>query len=172
MTYDEFAHIEIDPDVRAVIVGINFNYNYRKQCMASLYMELNKAVFIATNKDKNFVTPSGTRFLPAGGSIVSSIEFGMQTQAVEIGKPQPHLFNVLRREHQLEGEPLSKFLMVGDSLFTDIRFGNNCGIDTLLVLSGNTDEKQAKSSLRDETRGPTDGKPTYISPYLAYCTVL
>ena len=30
MAYDEFADIEVDPDVRAVIVGINFNYNYRK----------------------------------------------------------------------------------------------------------------------------------------------
>jgi ribonucleotide monophosphatase NagD (HAD superfamily) len=28
--------------------------------------------------------------------------------------------------------------MVGDSLQTDIKFGNNSDIDTLLVLSGNT----------------------------------
>jgi len=34
--------------------------------------------------------------------------------------------------------------MVGDNLLTDILFGNNCGIDTLLVLSGNTSVKKAK----------------------------
>lgn len=139
MAYDEFTHIEVDPNVKAVVVGINLNFNYRKLCMACLYMEVNKAVFIATNKDKNFITPAGDRFLPACGSIVTSLEFGMQQTPILMGKPQTLLFETLRKEHGLEREPLNKFLMVGDSLLTDIMFGNNCGIDTLLVLSGNTD---------------------------------
>ena len=49
-------------------------------------------------------------------------------------------------------EPLSKFLMVGDSLITDMLFGNNCGIDTLLVFTGNTTEERAKEVMA-ETRG-------------------
>jgi ribonucleotide monophosphatase NagD (HAD superfamily) len=51
------------------------------------------------------------------------------------------MFDLLIKEHKLEDEPLSKFVMVGDSLETDIKFGNNCGIDTLLVLTGNTSAK-------------------------------
>ena len=50
----------------------------------------------------------------------------------------------MRKEHSLENAPLSKFLMIGDSLETDILFGNNCGIDTLLVTSGNIDLEKAK----------------------------
>ena len=31
--------------------------------------------------------------------------------------------------------------MIGDNLQTDIAFGQNCGIDTLCVLTGNATEK-------------------------------
>ena len=55
-----------------------------------------------------------------------------------MGKPTPRLFEILRKEHGLESEELSKFIMIGDTLKTDIMFGNNSGIDTLVVLSGNT----------------------------------
>jgi ribonucleotide monophosphatase NagD (HAD superfamily) len=58
--------------------------------------------------------------------------------------------------------------MVGDNLQTDILFGNNCGIDTLLVLSGNVNEHKAKLMKIDGKIGIDEGIPTYVSPYFAY----
>jgi ribonucleotide monophosphatase NagD (HAD superfamily) len=58
-----------------------------------------------------------------------------------MGKPNPEIFDIIRSEHDfLKSADLSKFVMVGDNLKTDIRFGNICDIDTVLVLSGNTNE--------------------------------
>jgi ribonucleotide monophosphatase NagD (HAD superfamily) len=64
-----------------------------------------------------------------------------------MGKPNPQIFDIIRREHpRLIEAPLSKFLMIGDNLKTDIKFGNNCGIDTLVVLSGNTSLEMAHNA--------------------------
>jgi HAD superfamily hydrolase (TIGR01450 family) len=141
---DEVGTMEVDSSVCAVIAGINYSFNYRKLCLASLYMQLNSATFIATNADKYFTTQIKERHMPAGGSIVNAIYGGTQVKPLLIGKPERLMFDTLRRDHKLEDEPLSKFLMIGDNLLTDILFGNNCGIDTLVVLSGNTSENKAK----------------------------
>lgn len=141
---DEFANMKVDPSVCAVIAGINFSFNYRKLCKASLYMQLNNATFIATNADKYFTTQIKERHMPAGGSIINTIYGGTQVKPFIIGKPERLMFETLIKDHNLENEPLSKFLMVGDNLLTDILFGNNCGIDTLVVLSGNTSVRKAK----------------------------
>lgn len=78
----------------------------------------------------------------------------------------PVMFDLLREEHGLVEESLDKFLMVGDNLETDILFGSNCGIDTLLVLTGNTNEEKAKSlALHRETY---EGQPTLYAPYFGY----
>jgi ribonucleotide monophosphatase NagD (HAD superfamily) len=84
-----------------------------------------------------------------------------------MGKPNPQIFEIIKREHpHLRDKPLSKFLMVGDNLKTDIKFGNNCQIDTLVVLSGNTDLSGALDAKNKETGD--DGVPTHISPFFAY----
>jgi ribonucleotide monophosphatase NagD (HAD superfamily) len=57
--------------------------------------------------------------------------------------------------------------MVGDSLQTDILFGNNCGIDTHLVLSGCTNLTRAKQIKLGNIHS-SEGVPTYISPYFTY----
>lgn len=79
-----------------------------------------------------------------------------------------NIFNILREEHGLLEEPLSKFIMIGDSLITDIRFGNNCGIDTLVVLSGNTTEKKITEVLIEGKKNEDEGIPTYVTPYFGF----
>jgi len=54
--------------------------------------------------------------------------------------------------------------MVGDSLATDIKFGNTCAIDTWLVLSGVTTHKKAVQVMLHKNLAPRDGLPTYVSP--------
>ena len=64
-----------------------------------------------------------------------------------IGKPDTIGFELIRRQHQLENEPLSKFLFIGDNLSTDILFANRSNIDSLLVLSGVTNVATAEKVL-------------------------
>eukprot|EP00347_Sterkiella_histriomuscorum_P019459 403341554 len=168
MGADEIGTREVEEGVGAVVCGINYSFSYRKLCMASLYIQLNEAKFIATNIDRYLTTQVKDRHMPAGGSIVNCISYGTQVQPIVIGKPQQHIFDVLREEHGLLEEPLSKFLMVGDSLITDIRFGNNCGISTLCVLSGNTTEAKIKEIFIKGLRNEDEGVPTYISPYFGF----
>ena len=57
-----------------------------------------------------------------------------------MGKPSSYAFDLIRREHGLLEQPLSKFLMIGDNLQTDIKFAEVNSIDSLLVLSGVTND--------------------------------
>ena len=124
-----------------MIAGINYDFCYRTLCIASLFIQLNNATFIATSTDRVFSTNDPSRKCPAGGSIVQAIASQCDEHQLPIvmGKPNPQIFEVIIREHpRLQGKDLSKFVMIGDNLLTDIKFGNNCGIDTVVVLSGNT----------------------------------
>ncbi len=38
MSSDEIVSYNIDPEVKAVVVGINYTFTYRKLCLATLYL--------------------------------------------------------------------------------------------------------------------------------------
>lgn len=38
MSSDEIVSYNIDPQVKAVVVGINYTFTYRKLCLATLYL--------------------------------------------------------------------------------------------------------------------------------------
>ena len=59
-----------------------------------------------------------------------------------MGKPSKVPFDYVKRFHNLDPQ---KVLMVGDRANTDILFGNNCGLHTLLVLTGVTSLKEVTS---------------------------
>lgn len=73
MPLEEFSQMEVDSSVVAVVAGINYEFNYRILCTASLYLQLNNATFIATNSDRVFPSLVEDRKCPAGGSIVACI---------------------------------------------------------------------------------------------------
>jgi len=79
-----------------------------------------------------------------------------------MGKPSTYLFNLIRENLGLKDEPLSKFLMTGDFLETDIVFGEKNGIDTLLVLSGNASKKTVERVCIEGNVSDIESKPTHV----------
>jgi HAD superfamily hydrolase (TIGR01450 family) len=92
------------------------------------------------------------------GGLATMMETIVGKQFIRFGKPDSQMFMFaydLIREYR----PISKkeIVMVGDTLHTDILGGNKFGLDTVLVLSGNTLPQDA------DTRITATGiVPTYI----------
>jgi phosphoglycolate phosphatase len=74
----------------------------------------------------------------------------------DMGKPSDALLEILASPDAY-GVDLPSALMVGDTLQTDIVFGNRGRMDTLLVLTGVTTKQELEESLAegDELRTPT-----------------
>jgi len=70
---------------------------------------------------------------------------GLICEKTCIGKPSSAILDIIRSEHSIPSSELDKIVMIGDNTETDIAFANNCGIDSCLVLTGNTgSEEEAK----------------------------
>lgn len=94
----------------------------------------------------------------AVGGIAKMIEAIVGKKFIRFGKPDSQMFMFaydLIRDYR----PITKneIVMVGDTLATDILGGNKFGLDTVLVLSGNTLPADAETRMRS-----TGIVPTYI----------
>jgi HAD superfamily hydrolase (TIGR01450 family) len=92
------------------------------------------------------------------GGIAAMVENIVGKKFIRFGKPDSQMFMFaydLIREYR----PISKpeIVMVGDTLQTDILGGNKFGLDTVLVLSGNTLPADAQNRITS-----TGIVPTYI----------
>lgn len=147
----------IDPAVGAVVCGIDLNVNYIKLAKAYKHIMREGTHFILTNDDGTFPAPGGP--WPGAGAISSPLRFATKKTPTIIGKPhQPILDSIqavyvglrlpyhLQRTSVLTSPASLRFishsfdpkrtLFIGDRLDTDIAFGGQAGIDTLMVLTG------------------------------------
>jgi HAD superfamily hydrolase (TIGR01450 family) len=92
------------------------------------------------------------------GGLANMIESIVEKNFIRFGKPDSQMF-MFAYDMIREYRPISKkeIVMVGDTLHTDILGGNKFGLDTVLVLSGNTLPQDAHT--RIESTGIV---PTYI----------
>lgn len=90
------------------------------------------------------------------GSIAAMLEAVANRKFIRFGKPDIGVFN-MAFEMVNKKRMVSKHevLMVGDTLETDIRGGNNFGVDTVLVLSGSTLKNHAEKMMDDKQVKPT-----------------
>jgi ribonucleotide monophosphatase NagD (HAD superfamily) len=49
--FEKFDEYQLDPEIKAVIVGLDTKFTYSKLCIASLYIQTGGAKFIACNDD-------------------------------------------------------------------------------------------------------------------------
>ncbi|KAF9542286.1 hypothetical protein EC957_002170 [Mortierella hygrophila] len=140
MAHGDFGSIEQDPTIGAVVCGFDINLNYRKLAKAFTYLNNKEqnAHFILTNDDSTFPAPNG--IFPGTGSLCQPLITALKRQPMVMGKPnQPMLDCFFSNYHT---DP-ARTCMVGDRLDTDIAFGANGNIATLLVLTGVSTEEEA-----------------------------
>lgn len=112
---------------------------------------------IVANTDRAYPLSASSVSIAIGG-IAAMVESVVGKQFIRFGKPDSQMFmfafDLIREYRQISK---SDIVMVGDTLNTDILGGNKFGLDTVLVLSGNTLSKDY------ETRIIAAGiMPTYI----------
>lgn len=136
MTLEEACNIETDPDIGAVLVGFDIKICYHKIAFAKLHLDHPECLFIATNTDSTFPGGNGV-LIPGGGSVVKMIECTSNKEPVVVGKPSQWFLDKIINDLSLDR---NRTVMVGDRLDTDILFGREGNLKTLLVYSGVTSE--------------------------------
>lgn len=134
--------------------GFDWNSDINK--VINLLRKKNMPVIVA-NTDINYPV-SRTDIAVAAGGIADLVEKTLGRHFIHFGKPDAQMFmfayeKACKKQH-LERDEI---LMVGDTLFTDIIGGNKFGMDTVLVLSGNTLPENAKMKIKS-----TGIIPTYV----------
>lgn len=128
--------------------------------------DLNKTVNLIRKRTIPVIVANTDRAYPltvsdvsiAIGGIAAMVESVVGKQFIRFGKPDSQMFmfayDLIRAKMPINK---SEIVMVGDTLNTDILGGNKFGLDTVLVLTGNTQAKDV------DTRIIATGiAPTYI----------
>ena len=124
---------DINPDY--VVVGESRSYSIERLEKA-VQLVLNGAKLIGTNPDLTGPTEKG--IVPATGALISPIELATGKKAYFIGKPNPFM---MRRAVKYLNAMSRETVIIGDRMDTDIIAGVEAEVDTVLVLSGVTSEK-------------------------------
>jgi HAD superfamily hydrolase (TIGR01450 family) len=115
--------------------GFNWNDDINKTI--NLLRKKNMTVVVA-NTDINYPV-SQNDISVAVGSLADMVEKIIGKMFIRFGKPDAQMFLLAFERALLDiSVKRNEILMVGDTLYTDIIGGNKFGLDTVLVLSGNT----------------------------------
>lgn len=130
--------VEEAPDV--VILAYDTTLTFAKMKRFNEFLA-GGAVFLATHPDA--VCPTAGVSMPDVGAFLELFytSSGRRPDLI-VGKPGTAMGEGLERRL---GIPRTRMCMTGDRMHTDIRFGNNCGMHTVLVLSGETTEETMKN---------------------------
>ncbi len=151
------SKVEQDPDVGAVVVGFDREINYYKIQYAQLCINENPGCkFIATNLDAVTHLTDAQEWA-GNGSMVGAIKGCTGREPILVGKPSPLMIDYIVSKFGVSREEIC---MVGDRLDTDILFGKDNGLSSVLTLSGVT--------TLDKLRGPKNKiQPEYYVSSIA-----
>ena len=129
-----------DAPVDTLLVGFDTELTFRK--LEDACILLGRGVdYIATNPD--WVCPTWYGYVPDCGSVCEMLRRATGRSPYVIGKPKPDMVNLAMMKVNASPEDT---LVVGDRIYTDIAAGVNAGVDTVLVLSGETKREDLPDS--------------------------
>lgn len=118
-------------EIKIILITLDRTLNYNKLEIAARSLE-NGARFFAANIDDTCPVEDG-EVIDAGSTISALEKRTHRKLELHFGKPSEFMFNEIKNRLQFN---LSKTLLIGDRLETDITMGNTFGIDTALVNTG------------------------------------
>jgi HAD superfamily hydrolase (TIGR01450 family) len=131
--FNDLDHIESF----AFLDDEGFNWSEDINKTINLLRKKNMTVVVA-NTDINYPV-SQNDISVAVGSLADMVEKIVGKMFIRFGKPDAQMFLLAFERALLDiNVKRNEILMVGDTLYTDIIGGNKFGLDTVLVLSGNT----------------------------------
>ena len=143
-----------DPaQVDVVVASYDRGFDYRKlQIAFDALWQLGRARLVATNPDAYCPMPGG-RGEPDAAAVIAAIEActGVRCEA-NVGKPAAVM---LQTAVEALGVPADRCLMVGDRLYTDIAMAVDAGVDSALVLTGESTQEMVEALTADR-------RPTYV----------
>lgn len=136
-------------DITAIVLLDDEGFDWKRDVnkMINLLRKKNIPVIVANTDFAYPVTEDEVAV--AIGALSDMVEMIIGRRFIKFGKPDSQMF-MFAYERIIETKQVGKdkILMVGDTLKTDILGGNKFGIDTALVLSGNTLPDQAVFLIR------------------------
>ena len=141
----------LEDGIDALVCGFDTELTFQK--LEDACILLGRGVdFIAANPD--WVCPTAYGFVPDCGSVCEMLYRATGRRPRFIGKPHPEMVYLAMERSGFRPE---ETLLIGDRLYTDIACGVNAGIDTILVLSGES---------REEDIAASPEKPTWVYPHI------
>lgn len=126
------------PDI--VVVSFDLTLTYEKISKACRFIR-EGALFYATHLDLNCPTEDG--FIPDCGAICAMVVASTGKSPRYFGKPFRETLDMVS---VMTGYDKSEMVVVGDRLYTDIAMGRNNGVTSILVLSGETKQRDLENS--------------------------
>ena len=121
---------KLEDDIDCLVMGFDTELTFQKLEDASIL--LGRGVdYIATNPD--WVCPTEYGYVPDCGSVAQMLFNATKRKPKFIGKPEATMVELAVEK---SGFAKEQTVLLGDRLYTDIASGHNAGIDTMLMLSG------------------------------------
>lgn len=151
-------NLDNSDDISALVFMDDEGFDWNSDLNKTLNLLRKKTIpVIVANTDKTY--PMGRKVTAiAIGAVAKMIEDIVGKQFMRFGKPDAQMF-IFAYQHILNNPGVSRsdILMVGDTLHTDILGGNKFGLDTALVLTGNTRLEEVDMRIKS-----TGIIPTYV----------
>jgi len=146
------CHLTDDPErIDVIVASYDTTFDYEKLQIAFDALWLHRrARLVTTNPDAYCPMPGG-RGEPDAAAVLAAIEActGARCEA-NLGKPDPRM---LQTALDVLGLPAGRCIMVGDRLYTDVAMAVDAGIDSALVLTGESTRSMVADL--DPARRPT-----------------
>jgi HAD superfamily hydrolase (TIGR01450 family) len=134
------SELEDEAEIGALALLDDEGFDWQSDINRALNLLRRKTIPVVVANADTVYPVRGNDVAIAVGGIADLMESALGRRFVRFGKPDAYMFSYsfARASAITPGVRRKDVLMVGDTLETDIRGGNKFGIDTLLVLTGNT----------------------------------